>query len=74
MSDGPEIRADDINYTVSGRKNSFLAEEKTMKEYTIQIIQHYLKKYDSNVTQIAGKLDIGKSTIYKMIQQKEISL
>ncbi|MBL7748644.1 MAG: sigma-54-dependent Fis family transcriptional regulator, partial [Chitinophagaceae bacterium] len=74
MSDGPEIQACDINYTISGRGNSFLAEEKTLKEYSIQIIQHYLKKYDNNVVQIANKLDIGKSTIYKMIQQKEITL
>ncbi|NOT50484.1 MAG: sigma-54-dependent Fis family transcriptional regulator [Chitinophagaceae bacterium] len=74
MSDSPEIQADDINYTVSGRRNSFLTEEKTMKEYTLEIIKHYLKKYDNNVVQIAGKLDIGKSTIYKMIQQKEITL
>lgn len=74
MSDSPEIRAEDISYPASGRSNFFSAEEKTMKEYTLEIIKHYLKKYDNNVMQIASKLDIGKSTIYKMIQQKEISL
>ena len=32
----------------------------------------FLKKYDDDVIAVADKLDIGKSTIYKMIQQKEI--
>jgi predicted DNA-binding transcriptional regulator AlpA len=31
-----------------------------------------LKKYDNNVLNVAKKLDIGKTTIYKMISEKEI--
>jgi two-component system, NtrC family, response regulator AtoC len=72
MSDGAEIKADDISYSSTRGNDFLLTEEKTMKDYTIHIIQHYLKKYDNNVLQVADKLDIGKSTIYKMIQQKEI--
>ena len=45
-----------------------------MKEYTNDIIKHYLKKYDNNVIKVADKLDVGKSTIYKMIQNKEITI
>jgi transcriptional regulator with PAS, ATPase and Fis domain len=47
-------------------------EEKTMREYTISIVQSFLRRYDGNVLKVAEKLDIGKSTIYKMIQEKEI--
>jgi len=72
MSEGNEIREEDISYTHAGSNEYFLTEEKTMKDYTIQIIRHFLKKYDNNVLRVAEKLDIGKSTIYKMIQQKEI--
>jgi two-component system response regulator AtoC len=43
-----------------------------MKEYTTDIIKHFLKKYDKDVIKVADKLGIGKSTIYKMIQDKEI--
>jgi transcriptional regulator with PAS, ATPase and Fis domain len=43
-----------------------------MKEYNVFIIEHYLKKYDRNVLRVAQKLDIGKSTIYKMIQKNEL--
>ncbi|MBL0154510.1 MAG: sigma-54-dependent Fis family transcriptional regulator [Chitinophagaceae bacterium] len=72
MSEGNEISEEDISYTHTGSNEYFLTEEKTMKDYTIQIIRHFLKKYDNNVLRVAEKLDIGKSTIYKMIQQKDI--
>jgi DNA-binding NtrC family response regulator len=72
MADGNEIMETDINFTAIRGDDFLLAEEKTMKEFTTDIIKHYLKKYDDNIMTVAEKLDIGKSTIYKMLQQKEI--
>jgi two-component system, NtrC family, response regulator AtoC len=72
MSDGAEVKADDISFASVAGDDFFLAEEKTMKEYTLHIIQHFLKKYDNNVLKVADKLDMGKSTIYKMIQNNEL--
>jgi two-component system, NtrC family, response regulator AtoC len=74
MSDGNEIRDCDINYSVSRKSDNIFAEEKTMKEYINTIIENFLKRYDGNVLKVAEKLDIGKSTIYKMIQQKEVTV
>ena len=39
----------------------------TLKEYTVKLIQQYLDEYDYDVLKVAGKLDVGKSTIYRMI-------
>ena len=50
----------------------FMLEQKTLRQYTCDIIKHFLHKYDDDVMMVAEKLDIGKSTIYKMIQQREI--
>lgn len=72
MSNGQEIIADDISYTSTKSEESFINEEKTLRQYTCDIIKYFLKKYDDDVMAVADKLDIGKSTIYKMIQQKEI--
>ncbi len=72
MSNGKEIADEDISYASARSQDFFLTEEKTMKEYISYIIRNFLKKYDNNVLLVADKLDIGKSTIYKMIQQKEI--
>ena len=74
MSDGKEIRPDDISYTSTKGDETFMAEERTLRQYTCEIIRFFLKKYDNDVIATAKKLDIGKSTIYKMIQEKEIVL
>ena len=73
MGNGKEINDDDINYTSIKKDENFLIEEKSLREYNCDIIKFYLEKYDNNVLLVAKKLDIGKSTIYKMIQEKEIS-
>lgn len=72
MSNGNEIVAEDISYSSVRNGDSFINEEKTLRQYTCDIIKHFLGKYDDDVVAVADKLDIGKSTIYKMIQQKEI--
>lgn len=74
MSNGTEVLPGDINFNAAKGNDFFLTEEKTLREYTNHIIHHYLKKYDNNVLLVADKLDIGKSTIYKMLQQKETAV
>lgn len=73
MADGDEIKAQDINLTANSAEKDFLAKERTLREYTTDIIQRFLTKYDNNVLLVASKLDIGKSTIYRMIQNKELT-
>lgn len=73
MCSDNEIKAGDITYSTIKEDENFMAEEKTLREYTCKIVKHYLKKYDEDVITIAQKLDIGKSTIYKMIQNGELN-
>lgn len=72
MCDGKEITESDIKFNANATDKNLFAQEKTLKEYNCQIIQYYLEKYQHNVVEVSAKLDIGKSTIYKMIQDKEI--
>ena len=74
MCDGKEIMAEDISYKSLTADNVFTSVEKTLKEYNADIIRYFLKKYGDNVVEVAGKLDIGKSTIYNMIKSGEIKL
>jgi DNA-binding NtrC family response regulator len=72
MCSNSEITEEDIRFNnVKGAEN-FTSEEKTLKEYTQDIIHFYLKKYNYDVLLVAEKLDIGKSTIYNMIQKSEL--
>jgi len=72
MCDGSEIVADDITFNATRNDDNFIIEEKTLREYTLDIIKFYLKKNNNDVIATAKKLDIGKSTIYKMIQDGDI--
>lgn len=73
MCDGKEIVAGDISFPASKNNESYMAIEKTLRHYTCDIIGYYLKKYNNDVLIVAEKLDIGKSTIYKMMQTGELS-
>jgi DNA-binding NtrC family response regulator len=73
MADEEMIQPEHININTSATISDLLNKEKTLKEYEIQIIQHYLDKYDKDVLLVAKKLDIGKSTIYRMIQAGELN-
>ena len=46
----------------------------TLKEYTIKLIQQYLDEYDYDVLKVAGKLNVGKSTIYRMINSHQLKI
>ncbi|MBC7826139.1 MAG: sigma-54-dependent Fis family transcriptional regulator [Chitinophagaceae bacterium] len=72
MSDDESILQDHIAINTSAAVNDLLNKERSLKEYEIDIIQHYLDKYDKDVLLVAKKLDVGKSTIYRMIQAGEL--
>lgn len=73
LSDNQEITAEDINfYNLEKGSESFLNEQKTLKQYTTDIILHFLKKNNNDVIKTAKLLDIGKSTIYNLINNLEI--
>ena len=74
MADEAVIQAEDILLSVESKEVPYLAREKTLKAYTTEIIQRFLNNYSHNVLLVAEKLDIGKSTIYRMIQDKELKV
>lgn len=71
MANEDEITAGDISFNSVSRETNFLFEEMTLRDYTFKIIRYYLDKYDNNVLQVADKLDIGKSTIYRYLKEME---
>ena len=68
-----KITADDITYTSTKKDEIFSSEQKTLREYTCDIIKFYLKKTNDDVIATANLLGIGKSTIYKMMQAGELN-
>ena len=73
MANDEVIDDTDISFTSTKNVSDFLLdEEDTLQGYTRKIIRHYLDRYDNNIMKVAKKLDIGKSTIYRMIKNKEL--
>ncbi len=74
MSDGKAIRSEDISFMTMSPDHNLMDKEKTLRKYTCEIISFYLQRYENNVVEVARRLDIGKSSIYQMIKDKEIVL
>jgi transcriptional regulator with PAS, ATPase and Fis domain len=72
MADGEIVEGKDINLNVSGNTASILMQESTLRDYELKIIQHFMEKYENDVLVVAKKLDVGKSTIYRMIQNGDL--
>jgi DNA-binding NtrC family response regulator len=68
MCDGNQIESKDITYNSEKSINNILSQEMTFDDYSNLIIKFYLDKYDDNVIAVAKKLNIGKSTIYRIMK------
>ncbi len=71
MANETEIQAEDIKFNSVIRDDTFNYENLSLKEYNFKIIKHYLDKYNDNVLEVAKRLDIGKSTIYRYLKEME---
>ncbi len=71
MAEDQEIRPQDISFNSTARMESFLYQEMSMQEFMYRIIRHFLNKYDNNVLEVAKRLDIGKSSLYRYLKEME---
>lgn len=71
MAGDQEIKPQDISFNSATRIESFLYQEMPMQEYMYRIIRHFLNKYDNNVLEVAKKLDVGKSSLYRYLKEME---
>jgi len=72
MSDTDKIDSIHITFSSTNSLSDFLMAETTLAEYNRKIVRYFLIKYNNNVSIAASKLDIGKSTIYRMLKNNEL--
>jgi len=71
LSDEGEIEPADIILD-AGEPVSYTSEDQlTMKEYELKIIKATLKKHNMDIKIAASKLDIGVSTIYRILKDEK---
>ena len=73
MTNSDTIKPSHLNMNTDDSVQNLLADEKTLEEYNMEIVKHFLNKYNQNVRLVASKLGIGKSTIYRMLQNKQMA-
>ncbi len=71
MAEDLEVRDQDINFHSATGDEALLLREMSLQEYTYRIIRNYLSKYDNNVVEVARKLHVGKSSIYRYLKEME---
>ena len=72
LAEGAQIDATHLMLNDSHVVEELLEEEHTLKGYMSRIIRHYLNRYDHNIGLVARKLDMGKSTLYRMVKDQEV--
>ena len=72
LASGEEIKASDITL---GRNDDvltdLLTEELTLRAFNYKIVKFYLDRMDNDTAQVADKLDISQSTIYRLLKEFE---
>jgi two-component system, NtrC family, response regulator AtoC len=74
LADGEEILPEHIQLINPHNTIGIMNEQLTLHQYTIQLLQQYLDKNRHDVMKVSRMLDIGKSTIYRMINTGELKL
>lgn len=70
LADGNEINATDINIQMTNPLSDLSSQNMTLREYNHKILEYHLEKNNQNVLKVAEILDIGKSTIYRMLKEE----
>lgn len=71
LCDTTHIKVEHLKFRDQNKGFDLTKDELTMRDYSKKIIRHFLDKYNNDVSLVARKLDIGRSTIYKMLKEDQ---
>ncbi|KAA9333294.1 sigma-54-dependent Fis family transcriptional regulator [Hymenobacter busanensis] len=72
LADGDVVRPQDLSLRNGLGNASESGGSQTLREQIAAIVQRYLDAHKGNILLVAQQLQIGKSTIYRMIQNHEV--
>lgn len=68
LSNSEMIQVNDIVLSDRDPISEIVDDEKTLKEYDLKILKLFLDRYNQNTKIVAKKLDIGQTTVYRMMK------
>jgi two-component system, NtrC family, response regulator AtoC len=69
LSDHEEIQTQDLIFDTERQRIEFAEKDLTLHDYELKIIKSYLNRYNNDIKLVAEKLDIGVSTIYRLMKE-----
>jgi DNA-binding NtrC family response regulator len=73
MSDTNEIHASDLTIQPQEFLSEILQRDLTMREYEIALVKHFMKRFNDSTKMVADKLEIGQTTVYRLLKEAEES-
>lgn len=70
MANDDIIEPEDLTFLSHTNQMNIFAEEMSLHEYELRIVRHFMEKY-KNVRTVADKLNIGKTTVYRIMKEVE---
>lgn len=65
------IKAVDLKFQSTGSMDQLLSSAMTLDEITMYVIKGKLEKYGNDIGRVAAELNIGKSTIYRLLKEEK---
>ncbi|MEO9534397.1 MAG: sigma-54 dependent transcriptional regulator [Crocinitomicaceae bacterium] len=69
MSSSDQITASDLSLNSEDALPNVLTEELSLREYNRRIVNLYMDKYSNDTKVVAEKLDIGQTTVYRLLKE-----
>lgn len=69
LCEGNQILPEHISIQENKSFSSLLQKEMSLRAYDLNIVQYYLEKYNNDVTKVAKILELGRTTIYRMLKE-----
>jgi len=71
LSESVTVEPEDIILDPGNPLSEVMNEELTLKQYELKIIKAMLRKHDNDIKTVATRLDIGISTIYRLLREEK---
>ena len=71
LSESVTVEPGDIILDPGNPLSEVMNEELTLKQYELKIIKAMLRKHDNDIKAVASRLDIGISTIYRLLREEK---
>lgn len=72
MSNDNVISEQEVGFSTMDTLSDIMQTEATLEDYNVQIIKHFLEKYNKDAILVSKKLGVAKSTIYRYINNHHL--